>query len=92
MFESMKTSDFDFDLPAELIAQHPKANKSDNALLVFKQQKIADQTIKQLIDYLQEGDVLVFNNAKVIKAKLLAKNLTNNALISVNLDQQENDI
>lgn len=92
LFEFMKTSDFDFDLPAELIAQHPKANKSDNALLVFKQQKIADQTIKQLIDYLQEGDVLVFNNAKVIKAKLLAKNLTNNALISLNLDQQENDI
>lgn len=92
LFESMKTSDFDFILPAELIAQHPNANKKDNALLIFKEQKIIDQTIKHLLDYLQEGDVLVFNNAKVIKAKLSAKNLFNNAVISINLDQQENEI
>ena len=88
---SMKTSDFNFDLPIELIAQEPYPEKLQTPMLVFKNNNITDQKIKDIINYLQEGDVLVFNNARVIKAKLQGKIKRNNALINVNLDQLVNN-
>lgn len=56
-------------------------------MLVFDGRKILDSQVIHLVDFLQEGDVLVFNDAKVIKAKLSAKILRNSAMLDFNLDQ-----
>lgn len=57
-------------------------------MLVHQGAKILDAQLINLIDFLQEGDVMVFNDAKVIKAKLSAKILRNNAVLKFNLDQE----
>ncbi len=85
------TSDFDFDLPQESIAQEPFFPKEETKMLVFKDGKILDKQVLQLVDFLQEGDLLVFNDAKVIKAKLSAKILRNLAILDFNLDQEIDD-
>ncbi len=82
------TNDFDFDLPSELIAQSPFFPKEETSMLVFDGAKILDSQLIKLIDFLQEGDVLVFNDARVIKAKLSAKILRNSARLDFNLDQE----
>jgi len=84
----MKTTDFNFDLPSDLIAQRPFANKAQTPMLVFCNEKIYDKKLNDIVDYLQEGDVLVFNNAKVIKAKFSAQIQRNLAKLEVNLDQE----
>jgi S-adenosylmethionine:tRNA ribosyltransferase-isomerase len=82
------TSEFDFNLPEKLIAQQPFFPKEETKLLAFCWQKIIDSKIKNLTDFLEEGDLLVFNDAKVIKAKLSAKILRNEAKVEFNLDQK----
>jgi S-adenosylmethionine:tRNA ribosyltransferase-isomerase len=84
----MKTTDFDFNLPNELIAQRPFANKTQTPMLLFYNEKIYDKKLNDIVYYLQEGDVLVFNNAKVIKAKFSAQIQRNLAKLEVNLDQE----
>lgn len=84
----LKTSDFDFTLPPELIASEPFFPKEETKMLVFDGEKILDKQIINLIDFLQEGDVLVFNDAKVIKAKLSGTILRNSAKLDFNLDQE----
>lgn len=68
----MKLSDFDFTLPQELIAQVP-ASKRDysNLLVVRDKEQLLKTRFHQILDYLQPGDVMIFNDSKVIKAKLL---------------------
>ena len=68
----LKTSDFYYDLPQELIAQHP-AEKRDNSSLMVIHRKTGDIEHKKffnIIDYLNPGDVLVVNDSKVIPARL----------------------
>jgi RPE2 domain-containing protein len=82
----MKLSDFDFDLPSELIAQHPSDKRDHSDLLIAATAPIKTK-FYNIIDYLNEGDLLVFNNSKVIKAKLhLGENIT------INLNQKLSDI
>ena len=57
-------------------------------MLTFDGKTILDLTLNNLTDFLQEGDVMVFNDARVIKAKLSAKILRNSAQLEFNLDQQ----
>lgn len=68
----MKTSDFDFNLPDELIAQTPLANRSESKLLVLDKNtgKITHERFYNIINYLDENDVLVMNNTKVIPARI----------------------
>ena len=68
----MKVSDFKYDLPEELIAQTPLKKRDESRLMVLnrKEQTIEHKTFKNIIDYLQPGDVLVRNNTKVIPARL----------------------
>jgi len=68
----MKRSDFNFHLPEELIAQFPVAERSASRLLVVdgQRQAIQDSAFAQLIDFLNPGDLLVFNNTRVIPARL----------------------
>ncbi len=62
------TSDFDFELPNELIASHPLERRDSSRMLVVDS-KIEDKHIRDFLDYLQPGDVVVFNNSRVIPAR-----------------------
>jgi S-adenosylmethionine:tRNA ribosyltransferase-isomerase len=68
----MKTADFDFDLPPELIAQFPNERRRDSRLLHLDGTtgKCADAQFADLLRYLKNDDVLVFNDTRVIKARL----------------------
>ena len=68
----MKVSDFNYELPEELIAQTPIKNRDSSRLMVLHRQdeKIEHKTFKDIIDYLKPGDCLVRNNTKVIPARL----------------------
>ena len=68
----MKTSDFDYELPTELIAQHPAEKRDHSRLLVMdkKTGAIEHRVFKDIVDYLHAGDVLVINNTKVIPARI----------------------
>jgi len=67
-----RLSDFDFELSPELIAQSPIANRSQSRLLVVEKDRLVDRTFTDLIDLLTPKDLLVFNNSKVIPARLRA--------------------
>lgn len=70
----MKTSDFDYILPENLIAQTPVYPRDTSRLLVYnrEQDKIEHKHFYDIIDYLKEGDVLVRNNTKVLPARMFA--------------------
>jgi S-adenosylmethionine:tRNA ribosyltransferase-isomerase len=74
----MKLSDFDFDLPAELIAQMPLAQRSASRLLIVDpvQANLSDRQFNDLGEYLQSGDLLVFNDTRVIPARLFGRKAT----------------
>ena len=69
----MKTSDFDYDLPEELIAQTPVEPRDHSRLLVYhrKDGQVEHKHFYNIIDYLNPGDALVINETKVIPARLL---------------------
>lgn len=69
---SLHTSDFDFELPTELIASHPLARRDASRMLVLDENGVADKHIRDFLDYLQPGDVVVFNNSRVIPARFMA--------------------
>lgn len=71
----MKTSDFYYELPEELIAQDPLSDRSASRLLVLNRDsgKISHKVFKDVIEYFKEGDCLVLNNTKVIPARLLGE-------------------
>ena len=68
----MKVSDFNYNLPKELIAQVPIKNRDQSRLMVLdrKNKTIENKIFKDIIDYLEPGDCLVRNNTKVIPARL----------------------
>ena len=68
----MKTSDFDYNLPEELIAQTPLEKRDTSKLLVLNKEtgEIEHKHFTDIIDYLNKGDVLVLNDTKVIPARL----------------------
>ena len=70
----MKTSDFYYDLPEELIAQTPIEPRDHSRMLVFHKdtEEIEHKHFYDVLDYLREGDLLVINNTKVIPARLFA--------------------
>lgn len=66
----MKTTDFDFDLPEERIALRPAEPRDSARLLVIGPDGLNDRTIRDLPDFLRPGDALVFNDTRVIPARL----------------------
>jgi len=62
-------SDYDFDLPPELVAQTPLAERSASRLLHVEQHAFADRAFTDIVDLLSPGDLLVFNNTRVLKAR-----------------------
>jgi S-adenosylmethionine:tRNA ribosyltransferase-isomerase len=81
----MKVSDFDFDLPKELIAQHPSEKRDHSRLMVLDQEKqtISHHHFYDIINLLTPNDVLVINDTKVIPARLLGTKTETDALIEV---------
>lgn len=73
---ALLTKDFDFHLPAELIAQTPAPERDHSRLLVLHRdtKKISHQNFRDIIQHLQPGDVLVLNNSRVIPARLRGVN------------------
>ena len=91
----MKTSDFYFDLPQELIAQDPLEDRSSSRLLVLDREtgKTEHHVFKDVIDYLNPGDCLVVNNTKVIPARLFGSKEGTEAKIEILLlKRKENDV
>ena len=84
----MKVSDFDFDLPPELIAQHP-VEPRDAARLLHIGKNLSDLGVKDLPSLLNPGDILVFNNTKVIPSRLTGKR--GEATVEVTLHKQEGE-
>jgi len=68
----LHTSDFDFELPPELIASHPLERRDASRMLVVDGDRVADKHIRDFLDYIRPGDVVVFNNSKVIPARFMA--------------------
>ena len=81
----MKTSDFDFDLPQELIAQTPILNRDQSRLLVLdkKTGDVSHHIFKDIVNYLNPGDVLVINDTKVIPARLMGVKEDTGAVIEL---------
>lgn len=73
----MKTSDFSFELPEELIAQYPAAYRDSSRLLYLgPENTLVDSSFKQLPEYLRPDDLIVLNDTRVIPARLYAKKET----------------
>lgn len=81
----MKTSDFYYDLPEELIAQDPLKNRSDSRLMVLdkKTGAVSHHIFRDIVEYLQPGDCLVINDTKVIPARLIGSKEDTGAKIEV---------
>ncbi|OPJ56762.1 tRNA preQ1(34) S-adenosylmethionine ribosyltransferase-isomerase QueA [Alkalithermobacter paradoxus] len=77
----MKTSDFYFDLPQELIAQKPLEERDKSRLMVLDKEsgEIEHKVFRDIIDYLSEGDCLVLNNTRVLPARLIGEKLDTKA-------------
>ena len=81
----MKTSDFYYDLPEELIAQDPLENRSDSRLMVLdkKTGAVSHHIFREIVNYLNPGDCLVINDTKVIPARLIGEKEGTGAKIEV---------
>ena len=91
----MKTSDFYYDLPEELIAQDPLEDRSSSRLLVLDKNtgEREHHVFKDIIHYLHPGDCLVINDTKVIPARLIGERVGTGAKIEVLLlKRKENDV
>jgi S-adenosylmethionine:tRNA ribosyltransferase-isomerase len=86
----MKTSDFDYILPKELIAQSPLETRDQSRLMVINRSSgsLKHQRFFQLTDYLHEGDVLVFNDSRVIPARLSGRKLGSGGKLEILLIRQ----
>lgn len=91
----MKTNDFDYYLPEELIAQTPLTKRDSSRLLVLDKEtgEIEHKHFTDIIDYLHAGDVLILNDTKVMPARLYGTKVDTNAAIEVlMLKENESDI
>ena len=90
----MKVTEFDYELPKELIAQTPIEKRDESRLMVLnrKEHTIEHKTFKDIIDYLEPGDCLVRNNTKVIPARIYGKKETGANIEFLLLNNIEGDI
>ncbi len=88
----MKLSQFKFNLPSELIAMYPAENRDESRLLVVNRNtgEIKDQIFKEIIEYFNDKDIMVFNNTKVFPARLFGNKEKTGAEIEVFLLRELN--
>ncbi|MFA6194647.1 MAG: tRNA preQ1(34) S-adenosylmethionine ribosyltransferase-isomerase QueA [Patescibacteria group bacterium] len=89
----IKTSDFDYHLPSELIAQKPARPRDHSRLLLLNKESgaISHHHFFEIVDYLKEGDVLVLNNSKVFPARLLGHKVETGGAIEIFLHKKSKD-
>lgn len=89
----MKTSDFDYELPERLIAQHPAEKRDHSRLLVMDKYtgEIEHRIFKDIVEYLHEGDVLVVNKTKVLPARIFGVKEGGSAKIEVLLLKRDEE-
>jgi len=89
----MKLGQFKYELPKELIAQHPLPHRDDSKLMVLdrKTGKIEHKKFRDLLDYFSEGDVMVNNNTKVFPARMYGNKEKTGSMIEVFLLRELND-
>jgi S-adenosylmethionine:tRNA ribosyltransferase-isomerase len=80
--QEISMAEFDYDLPQEQIAMHPLENRHDSRLLLYNNDLISEDTYKNLHKYLPSNAHLIFNNSKVIAARIIFKKTTG-ALIEI---------
>ena len=93
--QEMKTSDFYYDLPEEMIAQDPLENREMSKLMLLdkKTGEVKHEVFKNIINYLNPGDCLVINDTKVIPARLIGSRIGTDASIEVLLlKRREKDV
>jgi len=71
-----KITDFSYELPDEKIAKHPLENRDASKLLVYSKGTIVDETFKHCVDYLPENSLIIFNNTRVIHARIILQKAT----------------
>ncbi len=88
----MKLSQFNYNLPAKLVATHPTPDRDDCKLMVVdrKKQKIEHKVFKDILKYFDEGDVLIMNNTRVFPARLSGEKEKTGAMITVFLLRELN--
>lgn len=81
----MKTSDFDYYLPSELIAQSPTEPRDHSRLMVLNRSggSIEHRRFYEIVDYLRDGDVLVFNDSRVIPARLRGRRVDSGGRVEI---------
>jgi len=88
----MKLSHFKFDLPEDLLAEYPSQQRDEARLMVLnrKEQTIEHKQFKDLVEYFDEGDIMIFNNTKVFPARLYGNKEKTGARIEVFLLRELN--
>jgi S-adenosylmethionine:tRNA ribosyltransferase-isomerase len=88
----MKLSEFSFDIPQELIAQHPVENRDEARMMVIDRSKgtIEHKLFKDLINYFDDGDVMIMNNSRVFPARMYGNKEKTGAKIEVFLLRELN--
>src|SRR4051812_11576960 len=71
---SIAITDFTYDLPQEKIAEHPLPNRDGSKLLIYKNGEISESVFKNIDQQLEDGSVLIFNNTRVVQARLNFQN------------------
>lgn len=81
----MNIEEYNYDLPEKLIAQVPLKNRSDSKLLLLDKENgnIKEEIFKNIINYLEKGDVLVLNDTKVIPARIIGEKIDTKAVIEL---------
>ncbi|MCL2521836.1 MAG: tRNA preQ1(34) S-adenosylmethionine ribosyltransferase-isomerase QueA [Erysipelotrichales bacterium] len=89
----MKTEDFNYNLPPELIAQEPAKERTLSRLMIVKRecQSTENKMFTDILEYLQKGDVLVFNDSKVLKARIIGEKEDTKAKIEILLLKSESE-
>jgi len=85
----MKLSDFDFELPSNLIAQNPAYPRDTSKMLVINQNKFVDQRFFDLPNYITKNDLIICNNTKVLASRL--EGSRNNTSIQITLHKKNNN-
>lgn len=89
----MKTDDFDYELDESFIAQTPNEKRDESKLLILNKENgnIEHKRFKDIIDHLNEGDVLVLNDTKVLPARLIGEKADTKAIIEILLLNNKKD-
>lgn len=88
--KQLEIKDFDYDLPDEKIAKHPLAERDASKLLIYKTGEIKTDNFIHLAGYLPENSLIIFNNTKVVEARLLFKKTTGTTIEIFCLEPADN--